>query len=58
VVSIIGRLDYGNNFTACQILPFDMDKKMFKPNPGFGFNEKRRINNMSKDICDFVINQK
>lgn len=56
LVSIIGKYDYENNFTACQIMPLNIDKMRFKPNSINRFN--RNINNDNdfvKDICDFVI---
>ncbi len=58
LVSIIGRLDYDNNFTACQIMPFDMDKRKFRPNPGPKTYNEMRENQITKDICNFVINQR
>lgn len=58
LVSIIGKLDYDNNFTACQIMPFDMDKYKFRPSPGQKMNRQIQENQTTKDICNFVINQK
>jgi hypothetical protein len=57
LVSLIGKHDYENNFTACQIMPLNIDKVRFKPNP----KHKPLINPHKesifiKDICDFVIN--
>lgn len=59
LISVIGKYDYENNFTACQIIPLNLDNKRFKPDP----KHKRVINNKKeslyiKDICDFVINVK
>lgn len=59
LISVIGRLDYDNNFTACQIIPFDIDKNRFRPNigkRGFDFRQKNIENRLTKEICDFVIN--
>jgi hypothetical protein len=57
VVSIVGKYDYENNFTACQIIPLNIDKMRFKPNPVNKYNKKMDQNNdFVKDICDFVIN--
>lgn len=57
VISIIGKYDYENNFTACQIMPLNIDKMRFKPNPMNRFNrDVHNNNNFVKDICDFVIN--
>jgi len=58
MIYIIGRLDYENNFTACQILPLDMDKKRFRPNPKLGIERKKGQNKFVQDLCDFVINPK
>jgi hypothetical protein len=56
VVSIIGKYDYENNFTACQIMPLNIDKMSFRPNPTNIFIRKVDDNNhFVKDICDFVI---
>lgn len=56
-VSIVGKYDYENNFTACQIIPLNIDKMRFKPNPVNKFNRKiNNDNDFVKDICDFVIN--
>lgn len=56
-VSIVGRYDYENNFTACQIIPLRMDRMRFTPDPkirsGMRLDEK---NVFANDICDFVIN--
>jgi hypothetical protein len=59
LISIVGKYDYENNFTACQIMPLNVDKIRFKPNAG-----NRTVLNIHKDnsfvndICDFVINAK
>lgn len=56
VVSIIGKYDYKNNFTACQIMPLNIDKLRFKPNPGNKSNRNINSDNyFVKEICDFVI---
>ncbi len=56
-ISIIGKYDYENNFTACQIMPLDIDKIRFKPDSVNKFNRKvDQDNNFVKDICSFVIN--
>ncbi|MBC7981865.1 hypothetical protein H7X65_02200 [Candidatus Parcubacteria bacterium] len=59
LVSVIGRYDYENNFTACQIIPLNIDKMRFKPNPknrpGAHLNQD---NSFVNDICDLVINGK
>jgi hypothetical protein len=59
VISIIGKYDYENNFTACQIMPLNIDKIRFKPNSkhktAIYFNKETVF---VKDICDFVINRK
>lgn len=56
-ISVIGKYDYENNFTACQIIPLNIDNMRFKPNPINKFNTKKEKNNdFVKDICDFVIN--
>lgn len=59
LVSIIGKYDYEHNFTACQIMPLNIDKLRFKP------NAKNRLpvhsvhnTEFVDDICDFVINRK
>lgn len=57
IVSIIGKYDYKNNFTACQIMPLNIDKIRFKPNPVNIFNPRlNKDNNFVKDMCNFVIN--
>lgn len=59
IISIIGRYDYENNFTACQIMPFNMDRNRFKPNPSNkNINKINRNNILVKDVCDFVINNR
>jgi hypothetical protein len=56
-VSIVGKYDYENNFTACQIIPLNIDKIRFKPNPINKFKRKTNKDNIFvKDMCDFVIN--
>ncbi len=56
IVSIIGKYDYENNFTACQIMPLYIDKLRFKPNPGNKSNRNINSDNyFVKEICDFVI---
>ena len=59
LVSIVGKYDYENNFTACQIIPLNIDKMRFKPNrnnrPEVHTSEQ---NSFVDDICDFVINKK
>ncbi len=57
VISIVGILGEGNNFTACQVMPFDFDKSKFKPIPGYKINNLVQENQITRDICDFVINQ-
>ncbi|MBC7767038.1 hypothetical protein H7Y21_03540 [Arenimonas sp.] len=59
LVSIIGKYDYENNFTACQIIPLNIDKMRFKPNR----NNRPEVHEIEQnifvnDICDFVINKK
>jgi hypothetical protein len=56
-VSIIGRYDYENNFTACQIIPLRMDRMRFRPDPKNrpGMMQEE-VNTFASDICDFVIN--
>lgn len=58
IVSIIGKYDYENNFTACQIMPLNIDKMMFRPNPINRFDRKVDNNLFVKGICDFVIKSK
>jgi hypothetical protein len=59
MISIIGRYDYENNFTACQIMPFNMNRDKFKPNPlNKKINKINKENALVKDICDFVINNR
>lgn len=59
VVSVVGKYDYENNFTACQVIPLNVYKISFKPNPDNRFNRaKNKENRFVKDICDFVINIK
>jgi hypothetical protein len=59
VVSVVGKYDYENNFTACQVIPLNVYKIGFKPNPDNRFNRvKNKENRFVKDICDFVINSK
>lgn len=56
-VSIIGRYDYENNFTACQIIPLRMDRMKFKPDPkNRAGMMQEEVNTLASDICDFVIN--
>jgi hypothetical protein len=55
-VFIIGIYDYENNFTACQIIPLNVDKMQFRPDSVNIFSRKINNNNLVKDICDFVIN--
>ena len=59
LVSIIGKYDYENNFTACQIIPLNINKMRFRPNS----KNKPAVhidtgNIYVKDICDLVINGK
>lgn len=59
MISIIGKYDYANNFTACQVLPFDIDRNRFRPNPMNKIVERvNRNNDLVKSVCDFVINSK
>jgi hypothetical protein len=59
MISIIGRYDYENNFIACQIMPFVMNKERFRPNPLFkNINRINRDNDMVNGICKFVINNR
>ncbi len=59
LISIAGRYDYQNNFTACQIIPLNIDKIRFKPNSNNGLRPSINKNNsFVSDICDFVINRK
>ncbi len=59
VISIVGKYDYANNFTACQIMPLNIDKTHFKPNPINRLKMKIKTGNtFAKDICDFVINRR
>lgn len=59
VVSIVGKYDYENNFTACQIMPLSIDKIRFKPG-NLNKNDylEKNVYNIDtiKDICNFVIN--
>jgi hypothetical protein len=56
-VSIIGRYDYENNFTACQIIPLHMDRMRFRPDPKNRPGMRQEGGNtLASDICDFVIN--
>ena len=59
LISIIGRYDYENNFTACQIMPLNIDRMRFKPNSKnrLPFGAPHR-NPFVDDICDVVINGK
>lgn len=59
MISIIGKYDYENNFTACQILPFDIDINRFRPNPlNKTVGKVNRNNYLVKSVCDFVINSR
>ncbi len=59
MISVIGRYDYENNFTACQIIPLNLDNTSFKPNSKYRKNMDNKKESMYiKDICDFVINIK
>lgn len=59
LISIVGRYDYENNFTACQIIPLNVDKIRFKPSPNnMPIRVVHKDNTFVKDICDFVINSK
>ena len=59
LISIIGKYDYENNFTACQIMPLHIDKMRFRPDPknrpSLGIAQS---NKFVDDICDFVINER
>ena len=59
LLSIIGKYDYENNFTACQIMPLNIDKIRFKPNRNNRLEVRAyEENSFVDDICDFVINGK
>jgi hypothetical protein len=56
LVSVIGKYDYENNFTACQIIPLNIDNVRFKPNPKHKTPKYSHTESvLVKDICDFVI---
>ena len=58
IVSIVGKYDYENNFTACKIMSFDIDNRHFKPNSKNKFKPEMNDNETVRDICDFVIKYK
>ncbi|MBC7981580.1 hypothetical protein H7X65_00720 [Candidatus Parcubacteria bacterium] len=59
LISVIGKYDYENNFTACQIIPLNIDRMRFKPNPDNGpMMHPGQRNIFVDDICDVVINGK